>query len=64
MEAGPGGSEELCDGGDEDARAPRPAALRRQYAAPTLTVYGSLVDLTQKLGGSGRDNPHFLKSFK
>ena len=64
MEAGPGRSEELCDGGNEDAPAPRTAGMRRQYTAPTLTVYGSLVDLTQKLGGPGRDNPHFLRSFK
>jgi hypothetical protein len=63
MGTGPGRSEELCNGGNEDARAPTPTELRLQYKAPTLTVYGSLVDLTQKRGGPGRDNPHFQKSF-
>ena len=59
----PGRSEELCNGGKGDARAPQPEAPRLQYRVPKLTVYGSLVDLTQKRGGPGRDNPHFRKSF-
>jgi len=59
----PGRSEEPCNGGNGDARTPQPAKLRLQYTAPKLTVYGSLVDLTQKRGGPGRDNPHFLRSF-
>jgi hypothetical protein len=63
MKAGPGRSEKQCNGGSEDARTPRPAGLRLHYTAPTLTVYGSLVDLTQKRGGPGGDNPHFLRSF-
>jgi hypothetical protein len=62
MGTAPGPSEKLCNGGSEDSRTPTPAALRLPYAAPTLTVYGSLVNLTQKRGGPGRDNPHFLRS--
>ena len=63
MGTGPGRPEKPCDGGNEDARTPPPAGSRLHYKSPTLTVYGSLVDLTQKRGGAGRDNPHFLKSF-
>jgi hypothetical protein len=48
---------------DGKANAGRSAEDRAPYAPPTLTVYGSLVDLTQKRGGPGRDNPHFLRSF-
>jgi len=43
--------------------APTPADVRLPYEAPRLTVYGSLVDLTRKRGGPGRDNPHFKASF-
>jgi hypothetical protein len=63
METRRGRSEELCNGGEGDARAPQPAGQRLQYKAPKLNVYGSLVDLTKKKGGPGRDNPHFLRSF-
>jgi hypothetical protein len=44
-------------------RSPVSAIARQPYDAPRLTVYGSLVDLTQRRGGPGRDNPHFRNSF-
>jgi hypothetical protein len=63
MVTGPIRPEGLCNGGDGGARAPEPARLRLRYEPPTLTRYGSLVDLTQKRSASpGRDNPHFLRS--
>ena len=56
-------SEELRNGAKSGALAPGSAPARLPYEAPRLTVYGSLVDLTQKRGGGGRDNPHFQRSF-
>jgi hypothetical protein len=43
--------------------APIAADARLPYDAPRLMVHGSLVDLTQRRGGPGRDNPHFQRSF-
>ena len=64
MVTGPARREEPCNGGKGDARAAGPARIRLPYARPALTVYGSLVDLTQKRSiMPGRDNPHFQKSF-
>jgi len=56
-------SEELRSGGNGDAPPPLSAGPRLPYAPPALTVYGSLVDLTQKRGGPGLDNPHHQRSF-
>ena len=63
MGTGPVRSEELRNGAKSGAPTPGSAPARLPYAPPALTVYGSLVDLTQKRGGGGRDNPHFLRSF-
>jgi hypothetical protein len=54
---------DLRDGGNRKGDAIQAEGERVPYAPPTLTVYGSLVDLTQKQGGPGRDNPHFRRSF-
>jgi len=54
---------DLRDGGKGTGDATPAEGDRVPYAPPTLTVYGSLVDLTQKRGGPGRDNPHFRRSF-
>lgn len=55
--------DEPAGGAKSDAGTPAPAEARLPYDAPRLTVYGSLVELTQKRGGPGRDNPHFKRSF-
>ena len=64
MVTGPARREEPCNGVEGDARTPGPARIRLPYEPPALTVYGSLVELTQKRSiMPGRDNPHFQKSF-
>jgi hypothetical protein len=63
MGTGPVRQEEPCNGGKGDTRDAGPAQLRRPYEPPTLTVHGSLAELTQKRGAAGRDNPHFQRSF-
>jgi hypothetical protein len=64
MVTGPARREEPCNGGKGDAPAAEPARIRLPYEPPALTVYGSLVELTQKRSiMPGRDNPHFQKSF-
>jgi hypothetical protein len=63
MRGEPHRQEEPCNRAKSGPRARVSAAARLPYDPPTLTVYGSLVDLTQKRGGPGRDNPHFQRSF-
>jgi hypothetical protein len=63
MRGEPHRREEPCNGAKSGAPAPGSAAAHLPYEAPRLTLYGSLVDLTQKRGGPGRDNPHFQRSF-
>lgn len=56
--------DEASNGDKSEGPAPGPARIRLPYAPPAVTVYGSLVDLTQKRSLTpGRDNPHFQKSF-
>lgn len=63
MQRAPDRKEEPCNGAKSRTRTQVAAGPRRPYDAPVLTVYGSLVDLTQKRGGPGLDNPGRRRSF-
>ena len=52
---------------DEPAKQEQKPVLKKPYSPPTLTIYGTVEELTQKVGATGqRDSgvpPHFKTNF-